>query len=82
MNNVSKYVYQGSNILFLGVLSTPIVTGVLDAAIKACEAVDTCVGNLIKSVKKRKGALIVTADHGKFRFDEKTTLFHLFYIYI
>ena len=27
VNNVSKYVYHGSNVLFLGVLSKPIVTG-------------------------------------------------------
>ena len=27
VNNVSKYVYHGSNVLFLGVLSNPIVTG-------------------------------------------------------
>jgi len=39
-------------------------TGVLSAAIAACEAVDTCLGNLVASVKKRKGAIIVTADHG------------------
>lgn len=39
-------------------------TGDLNAAIKACEAVDECLGNLNRSVKARGGALIVTADHG------------------
>ena len=39
-------------------------TGDLDAAIAACEAVDECVGNLVASVRSRKGAIIVTADHG------------------
>jgi 2,3-bisphosphoglycerate-independent phosphoglycerate mutase len=39
-------------------------TGILSAAIAACESVDVCLGNLIESVKKREGALIVTADHG------------------
>jgi 2,3-bisphosphoglycerate-independent phosphoglycerate mutase len=39
-------------------------TGDLQAAIKACEAVDKCLGNLITSVKAREGAIIVTADHG------------------
>jgi 2,3-bisphosphoglycerate-independent phosphoglycerate mutase len=39
-------------------------TGDLKACMAACEAVDTCVGDLVASVKKRKGTLIVTADHG------------------
>lgn len=39
-------------------------TGVLSAAIAACEAVDVCVGNLAAAVKRQGGALIVTADHG------------------
>ena len=39
-------------------------TGVLSAAIAACEAVDSCVGDLVESVRKRGGSIIVTADHG------------------
>ena len=39
-------------------------SGDLGAAMKACEAVDDCLGKIIKSVKGRGGALIVTADHG------------------
>lgn len=39
-------------------------SGDIGAAMKACEAVDTCLGKLITSVKGRGGALIVTADHG------------------
>lgn len=39
-------------------------SGDIVAAMKACEAVDTCLGKLITSVKGRGGALIVTADHG------------------
>ena len=39
-------------------------TGDLDAAIKACEAVDSCLGDLVASVRSREGAIIVTADHG------------------
>ena len=39
-------------------------TGSLPAAIAACEAVDSCVGDLRAAVKKRGGTLIVTADHG------------------
>lgn len=39
-------------------------TGVLDAAIKAIETVDTCLGRLEAAVRKAGGALFVTADHG------------------
>ncbi|MCE9592152.1 MAG: 2,3-bisphosphoglycerate-independent phosphoglycerate mutase [Planctomycetes bacterium] len=39
-------------------------TGKLDAAIKAAETVDGCVGNIVEAVLARGGALIVTADHG------------------
>jgi 2,3-bisphosphoglycerate-independent phosphoglycerate mutase len=39
-------------------------TGVLEAAVKACETVDTCVGRIVDEVLGHKGALLVTADHG------------------
>jgi 2,3-bisphosphoglycerate-independent phosphoglycerate mutase len=39
-------------------------TGNLQAAIKACEAVDACVGRIIDATLARRGSLIVTADHG------------------
>ncbi|RUT27117.1 2,3-bisphosphoglycerate-independent phosphoglycerate mutase [Asaia sp. W19] len=39
-------------------------TGVLSAAIKACEAVDTGLGRIVAAIDKMGGALIVTADHG------------------
>ncbi len=39
-------------------------TGIFDAAVKAVEAVDTCVGKVVETVKKLGGAMIVTADHG------------------
>jgi len=39
-------------------------TGVLDAAIRAVEAVDACVGRVVAAVQKMGGALIITADHG------------------
>ena len=31
---------------------------------QACESVDKCLGDILKSVKARNGSLIVTADHG------------------
>ncbi|MFZ5964178.1 2,3-bisphosphoglycerate-independent phosphoglycerate mutase [Thalassococcus sp. BH17M4-6] len=39
-------------------------TGDLDAAIKACEAVDQGLGQVVAALKKSGGAMIVTADHG------------------
>jgi 2,3-bisphosphoglycerate-independent phosphoglycerate mutase len=39
-------------------------TGNLDAAIKAVEAVDRCLGRLRDAVARAGGALLVTADHG------------------
>jgi 2,3-bisphosphoglycerate-independent phosphoglycerate mutase len=39
-------------------------TGVLEAAIKAVEAVDDCLGRIRQALQPRGGAWIVTADHG------------------
>ncbi len=39
-------------------------TGVFDAAVKAVEAVDECVGRVVNSTLKMGGAVIITADHG------------------
>jgi 2,3-bisphosphoglycerate-independent phosphoglycerate mutase len=39
-------------------------TGVLDAAVRAVEAVDAAVGRVAEAVRARGGALIITADHG------------------
>ncbi|MEM9343345.1 MAG: 2,3-bisphosphoglycerate-independent phosphoglycerate mutase [Pseudomonadota bacterium] len=39
-------------------------TGDLHAAMKACEAVDQGLGRAVEAVKKAKGAMIITADHG------------------
>lgn len=39
-------------------------TGVFDAAVKAVETVDTCVGRVYDAVTAKKGHMIVTADHG------------------
>lgn len=39
-------------------------TGILDAAIKATQAVDTCLGKLEEAVKKVGGVMLITADHG------------------
>jgi 2,3-bisphosphoglycerate-independent phosphoglycerate mutase len=39
-------------------------TGLLPAAIKAVETLDTCLGRLEEAVKKIGGAILLTADHG------------------
>ncbi len=39
-------------------------TGNLEAAIKACEITDECVGNIVKEVFPRGGVVCITADHG------------------
>ena len=39
-------------------------TGNLEAAIKAIETIDSCVGRVINAIEKVKGVLLITADHG------------------
>ena len=39
-------------------------SGKLEAAIKACETVDACLGRLFQALRPRGGAWIITADHG------------------
>ena len=53
-------------------------TGKLDAAIKAVETVDGCVGQIVNAVLARGGKLIITADHGNAEqmFDPETNAPH------
>src|SRR5947209_3221352 len=39
-------------------------TGVMDAAVKAVETVDRCVGQVVDAVDRRGGVTLITADHG------------------
>ena len=39
-------------------------TGVVDAAIKAIEAVDECLGKVVDKVLEKDGTVFITADHG------------------
>ena len=39
-------------------------TGVFEAAVKAVETVDTCVGRVVESTAKMGGVSLITADHG------------------
>lgn len=49
-------------------------TGVYEAAVKACEAVDHCIGRVVEAIKEVDGQLLVTADHGnaEMMIDPKT----------
>ena len=39
-------------------------TGVLEAAIKAIETIDECVGRVVEAINNQDGVLLITADHG------------------
>ncbi len=39
-------------------------TGVMAAAVTACETVDRCVGRIYQFVRERDGIMLITADHG------------------
>lgn len=53
-------------------------TGVMSAAIEACEAVDHCVGRVVEALKKVGGECLITADHGNAEqmVDETTQQVH------
>jgi 2,3-bisphosphoglycerate-independent phosphoglycerate mutase len=54
------------DVIVLNYANTDMVghTGKLDAAIKAVETVDTCLGRLTQAVESAGGMLVITADHG------------------
>lgn len=39
-------------------------TGVMDASVAACEAVDECVGRMVEAVRAKGGRMLIIADHG------------------
>ena len=39
-------------------------TGVIDAAVKAIETVDSCLADVVRAIHESGGACVVTADHG------------------
>ena len=49
-------------------------TGIFEAAVKAVEAVDECVGRVVSTVLDRGGAVLLTADHGNAeQMEDETT---------
>ena len=39
-------------------------SGIMEAAVKACEAVDTCLGKIVETFSKKGGIALITSDHG------------------
>ncbi|GJM41723.1 MAG: 2,3-bisphosphoglycerate-independent phosphoglycerate mutase [Ardenticatenaceae bacterium] len=56
-------------------------TGVLEAAVRAVEAVDECAGRLVDAIVQKGGAALVTADHGncEIMVNEKTAEPHTYH---
>ena len=54
------------DVIVLNYANTDMVghTGRLDAAVKAVETVDACLGRLSEAVERAGGTLVITADHG------------------
>src|SRR2546429_9875266 len=54
------------DVIVLNYANTDMVghTGRLDAAVKAVETVDACLGRLSDAVEQARGTLVITADHG------------------
>ncbi len=71
---------DGEDFIFVNFANGDMVghTGKLDAAIKAVETVDLCVGQIVDAVTAKGGKLIVTADHGNAEqmFDPTTNAPH------
>ena len=61
-----EQVESGKDVLILNFANCDMVghTGVLNAAVKAVEAVDACLKRVVEAVWKSGGTAIVTADHG------------------
>ena len=45
-------------------------TGVFEAAVKAVEAVDACVGRTVDAIREMGGIALITADHGNAEQDD------------
>ncbi|MDR3290204.1 MAG: 2,3-bisphosphoglycerate-independent phosphoglycerate mutase [Rickettsiales bacterium] len=64
------------NLIVVNFANTDMVghTGIMDAAVKACEEVDKDVGEIVKKVQEKNGIIFITADHGNVEkmFDDKT----------
>jgi 2,3-bisphosphoglycerate-independent phosphoglycerate mutase len=48
-------------------------TGIMSAAIKAVETLDTCIGRVVKAAQSVGGEVIITADHGNVEMMQDVT---------
>jgi 2,3-bisphosphoglycerate-independent phosphoglycerate mutase len=67
MNGVLNSVREGKHeVIIVNFANTDMVghTGIFDAAVKAVETVDGCVGQIVKEIRDRGGDVLITADHG------------------
>lgn len=63
---VDKILNNDYDVIILNFANMDMVghTGIVDAAIKAIEAVDQCVGKIVDALMEKDGSTIITADHG------------------
>lgn len=63
---VEKISHQAFNLYVCNFANLDMVghTGSIPATIKACAAVDECVGRVVRAVLEQKGTVLLTADHG------------------
>jgi len=54
------------NVIILNYANPDMVghTGNLDAAVKAIETIDECVGKVVEAIEEKNGVMLITADHG------------------
>jgi 2,3-bisphosphoglycerate-independent phosphoglycerate mutase len=66
-DTVVQAIEQGSfDVLIVNFANADMVghSGKLEAAIKAVETIDACLGEIYRAVKRKGGVMVVTADHG------------------
>ncbi|MBU3942230.1 MAG: 2,3-bisphosphoglycerate-independent phosphoglycerate mutase [Nanoarchaeota archaeon] len=63
---IKKIKLKKYNVIIINFANPDMVghTGILDAAVKAVETTDECVGDVVREVQKLKGTALITADHG------------------
>ena len=66
-DEVLKRIHSGKyDVIILNFANCDMVghTGVFEAAVKAVEAVDECIGKVIDAIREQDGFALITADHG------------------
>ncbi len=59
-------VYDEYDVIIMNLANADMVghTGVFEAAVKAAETVDECLGKIVDAVLEKNGTIFITADHG------------------